>query len=103
MRHQLLRDSDWTGMAHSVEIRAPFVDVDFLRAIAPLLASGAPPSKRDMAECASPLVTQTMLRRANAHPRSPIRGWLRHESRRAGYQRTGRAQRGLRGWACEVY
>src|SRR5262249_10756931 len=27
MRHQLLRDADWAGMAHGVEIRVPFVDV----------------------------------------------------------------------------
>ncbi len=26
MRNQLLRDTDWTGMAHSLEIRVPFVD-----------------------------------------------------------------------------
>jgi asparagine synthase (glutamine-hydrolysing) len=26
MRNQLLRDSDWAGMAHSLEIRVPFVD-----------------------------------------------------------------------------
>ena len=49
MRHQLLRDSDWAGMGHSVEIRVPFVDVDFLRQVAPMLAGSDPPSKRDMA------------------------------------------------------
>src|SRR6185436_11582398 len=27
MRHQLLRDSDWASMAHSLELRVPFVDV----------------------------------------------------------------------------
>ncbi len=37
MRNQLLRDSDWAGMAHSVEIRVPFVDVFFLRQVLPLL------------------------------------------------------------------
>ena len=34
MRNQLLRDADWAGMAHSVEIRVPFVDVSFLRSVA---------------------------------------------------------------------
>ncbi len=38
MRNQLLRDSDWAGMAHSLEIRVPFVDVELLRSIAPLMA-----------------------------------------------------------------
>ena len=36
MRNQLPRDSDWAGMAHSVEIRMPMVDVGFLRGIAPV-------------------------------------------------------------------
>lgn len=32
MRNQLLRDADWAGMAHSVEVRTPLVDVELLRA-----------------------------------------------------------------------
>jgi asparagine synthase (glutamine-hydrolysing) len=32
MRCQLLRDADWAGMAHSLEVRVPFVDVELLRA-----------------------------------------------------------------------
>ena len=31
MRNQLLRDADWAGMAHSVEIRVPLVDAVLLR------------------------------------------------------------------------
>ncbi len=42
MRHQLLRDADWAGMAHSVEIRTPLVDIDLLRRMAPLLPQMAP-------------------------------------------------------------
>ena len=33
MRNQLLRDADWAGMAHSVEIRVPYVDPFFLAAL----------------------------------------------------------------------
>lgn len=29
MRNQLLRDTDWAGMAHSLEIRVPFLDLPF--------------------------------------------------------------------------
>src|SRR5438477_8439490 len=61
MRHQLLRDSDWAGMGHSVEIRVPFVDVDLLRSIAPLLASKHPPMERDIAASASNLVTSEIF------------------------------------------
>ena len=37
MRNQLLRDSDWAGMAHGIEIRVPLVDTKLLRHVAPLL------------------------------------------------------------------
>ncbi len=36
MRNQLLRDADWAGMAHSVEIRVPFLDVPLLRQTLPI-------------------------------------------------------------------
>lgn len=34
MRNQLLRDADWAGMAHSIEIRVPFIDLLFLKSAA---------------------------------------------------------------------
>jgi asparagine synthase (glutamine-hydrolysing) len=37
MRNQLLRDADWAGMAHGVEIRVPLVDVMLLRSVAPVI------------------------------------------------------------------
>lgn len=37
LRNQLLRDADWAGMAHGIEIRVPFVDVTLLRSLAPVL------------------------------------------------------------------
>ncbi len=38
MRNQLLRDTDWAGMAHGVEIRTPFADLNFLRNLSPVIA-----------------------------------------------------------------
>ena len=38
LRNQLLRDADWAGMAHSLEIRTPLVDVELLRKISPVTA-----------------------------------------------------------------
>ncbi len=39
LRNQLLRDCDWAGMAHSLEIRTPLVDVELARAISPVTAT----------------------------------------------------------------
>lgn len=53
MRNMLLRDADWTGMDHSLEIRVPFVDVALFRALAPYLTGGAPIGKRSLADAPS--------------------------------------------------
>jgi len=110
MRNQLLRDSDWAGMGHSVEIRVPFVDVDLLRTIAPLLASKHPPSKRDMAQSAVSQFPSSILDRPKTGFRIPVRDWLmagnqRPEIRgqRSENGRPSGSDRGLRGWAREVY
>src|SRR5207302_4680516 len=42
MRNQLLRDADWAGMAHGVEIRVPLVDATLLKTLAPAIPSLAP-------------------------------------------------------------
>lgn len=39
LRNQLLRDSDWASMDHSVELRTPLVDATLLRTVQPLLAA----------------------------------------------------------------
>ena len=37
MRNQLLRDADWSSMAHSLEVRVPLVDAQLLRDVASIL------------------------------------------------------------------
>lgn len=39
LRNQLLRDSDWASMSHSVELRTPLVDAWLLRDLMPVLKS----------------------------------------------------------------
>jgi asparagine synthase (glutamine-hydrolysing) len=48
MRNQLLRDADWAGMAHGVEIRTPYVDIELLRKIAPALPGLRHADKKSM-------------------------------------------------------
>ncbi|MEO8558583.1 MAG: asparagine synthase (glutamine-hydrolyzing), partial [Rhodospirillales bacterium] len=48
LRNQLLRDTDWASMRHSLEIRTPFVDIELVRQIAPQLSSPARPDKKTL-------------------------------------------------------
>ena len=104
MRHQLLRDSDWAGMGHSVEIRVPFVDVQFLKQLGPLLASSSAPSKRDMAAASSKLMTPEILDRRKTGFQIPVREWLLTDHPGHAIDSPYRIpDRGLRGWAKYVY
>jgi len=51
MRNQLLRDADWASMAHSVEVRTPFVDAALLQQLAPLLLETGRVGKKVLAAC----------------------------------------------------
>jgi asparagine synthase (glutamine-hydrolysing) len=98
MRHQLLRDSDWAGMGHSLEIRVPLVDVSLFRKIAPLLVSPTPPTKLDMALSLSRSLPDPVLLRPKTGFTVPVRDWLLQS-----FDPTPGLERGLRGWAREVY
>lgn len=89
MRNQLLRDADWAGMAHSLEIRVPLVDVELWRAVVALVKEGKAPSKRDMATAALPSLPEAVLNRPKTGFHVPIASWMGHTS--------------LRGWAVSVY
>jgi asparagine synthase (glutamine-hydrolysing) len=54
MRNQLLRDTDWASMAHSVEVRTPLVDAALLRQIAPLLIEAGRACKDALASVLPP-------------------------------------------------
>lgn len=98
MRNQLLRDADWASMAHSLEIRVPFVDVPLFRTVARLCRSGHAPSKRDMAGSPESALPAEVLNRPKSGFNVPVRQWLA-----AGGEAGEAAQRGLRGWARFVH
>ena len=95
MRSQLLRDSDWAGMAHSLEIRVPLVDASLLRRLAPLITGPTPPDKRDMAAAPKKPLPDEVLNRPKTGFLIPVRDWLAADA--------GVPERGLRGWARMVY
>jgi asparagine synthase (glutamine-hydrolysing) len=99
MRHQLLRDADWAGMAHSLEIRVPLVDLELLRRVAPLLASKDRITKIDLGRTPEPPLPEEVLNRNKSGFYIPVPQWLA-ETR--DYQCQPQ-QRGLRAWAQVVY
>ena len=94
MRNQLLRDTDWSSMAHGLEVRVPFVDTRLLDRVGPAIASNAPPTKQDLAACA-PLLHGAMNKRPKTGFNTPVREWIGKQ--------TGASGRGLRGWADTVH
>ena len=96
MRNQLLRDADWAGMAHSLEIRVPLVDVELLRRWLPLAAHNLPFDRRRLLDAADPAIAAIIGGRPKSGFSVPMAEWQR--TTKAG---AGRAA-GLRPWAAHV-
>ncbi|MGH7782089.1 MAG: asparagine synthase (glutamine-hydrolyzing) [Candidatus Binataceae bacterium] len=93
MRNQLLRDADWAGMAHSIEIRMPMVDLPMLREVMPAVAAHPEMSKADLLSAVlRGSIREELLARPKTGFTVPIRQWLLRASGVPG-------GRGLRDWA----
>lgn len=93
MRNQLLRDSDWAGMDHSLEIRVPLVDTVLYRRLLPMMTGVNPPGKAEMAACARPALPDSVLNRPKTGFFIPVAEWIGGG---------GGGEPGLRGWARSV-
>ena len=107
MRNQLLRDADWAGMAHSVEIRVPLVDSILLQQIAgrlPLLRANQ--RKLALANSPSKPLPDEITYRKKSGFETPVSIWLNTNK----HLQSWRSQTGLsksnchwsRRWAFEV-
>ena len=77
LRNQLLRDADWAGMAHGVEIRVPFADSELLRTLAPVIPSmRAGAGKRALAAAPSTKLPDAIIERAKTGFGVPTGAWL---------------------------
>lgn len=94
MRNQLLRDTDWASMAHSIEVRVPLVDLELTRTVARLVNAGHAPSKQDMASTPSSPLPLAVIKRRKTGFSVPVREWLMEVK-----SEEFSIQRGLRGWA----
>ena len=88
MRNQLLRDSDWVGMAHSMELRTPLVDQQLSENLAGLAALGRfGKGKTLLARTLANGLPDTILNRPKAGFTLPIWNWLHNVDELAGWRR----------------
>ncbi len=95
LRNQLLRDSDWSGMAHSVEIRLPLVDSTLLEILAPSILCDGGLTKHQLAGTPLNSLPQSIMSRGKTGFSIPVEKW----TEKANYTN----DRGLRHWAKMVY
>ena len=79
MRNQLLRDTDWASMAHSLEVRTPLVDGALTRQIAPLLLANGARCKRYFAESPRPPLPEWLRKRPKTGFGVPLATWMELE------------------------
>jgi len=85
LRNQLLRDADWAGMAHGLEIRVPLVDSQLLECLAgaiPALTPGL--GKRLLAQAPSLALPDEVVNRAKTGFTVPTGNWMNALIPRAG-------------------
>jgi asparagine synthase (glutamine-hydrolysing) len=96
MRNQLLRDSDWASMAHSVELRLPLVDAWLHRRLA---AAGFQPARRlgkaALVRQIAPELPDALWHRAKTGFYIPVLEWLRPGDRAAAAHTLGARSRAL--------
>ncbi len=98
LRNQLLRDSDWASMDHSVELRTPLVDAWLLRDLMPVMqAFSKYPGKSLLANSPSTPLPSAIVQRKKTGFTTPVEQWL--SELMPGIRQDG----GSRGWAREVH
>jgi asparagine synthase (glutamine-hydrolysing) len=93
MRNQLLRDADWAGMSHSLEIRVPFVDSALFRRWLPLAIRQLAFDRQQVLLAANEQVARIIGKRQKSGFSIPLQDWLRSDSR------SGARDLGLRPWS----
>jgi asparagine synthase (glutamine-hydrolysing) len=76
LRNQLLRDSDWASMDHSLELRTPIVDVPLLSALAPFVSAFAGVGKRLMSRSPGQALPVSVTSRRKTGFSVPMANWL---------------------------
>lgn len=83
MRNQLLRDTDWASMAHSLEVRVPLVDIVLTKAMAGRIDGFGPQAgKRLLAGAPSKPLPASIVEHEKTGFTIPVASWLRKGSER---------------------
>jgi asparagine synthase (glutamine-hydrolysing) len=107
LRNQLLRDTDWASMAHSLEVRVPLVDAELLREVAPDVLSLAPGvGKARLAASPRTPLPGDVVERAKTGFETPIQDWLQRDDRLQRWRQVPQLAQPscpwARRWACQL-
>jgi asparagine synthase (glutamine-hydrolysing) len=106
LRNQLLRDADWAGMAHGLEIRVPMVDVTLLSTLAPSIAGLTPGAgKAALAAAPGTPLPNEILSRSKTGFGVPTGSWLHEATERHSADPARSELKGLtsRRWSLAVF
>jgi asparagine synthase (glutamine-hydrolysing) len=81
MRNQLLRDTDWASMAHSLEVRVPLVDAKLLSHLAPVTTKSRSLSKSMLGTSPRVPLPRKVIGRPKTGFTTPIQAWLQQDTR----------------------
>src|SRR5262249_11433671 len=81
MRNQLLRDTDWASMAHSLEVRVPLVDVKLLSHLASFTTKHKTVLKRMLGTSPRLPLPAKVIDRPKTGFATPIQAWLQRDAR----------------------
>jgi asparagine synthase (glutamine-hydrolysing) len=81
MRNQLLRDTDWASMAHSLEVRVPLVDVKLLSRLSFITTKNGSLAKQMLGNSPRVPLPPKVLERPKTSFGTPIQAWLQRDTR----------------------
>ena len=87
MRNQLLRDTDWTSMAHSLEVRVPLVDAKLLSHVALITTKNGFLGKGILGHSPRVPLPRRVIERPKTGFETPMQTWLQRDTRIQNWRR----------------
>ena len=81
MRNQLLRNTDWASLAHSLEVRVPLIDATLLKKLSPVFVNSHRfKGKTLLVNVSKKALPIEIINRAKTGFTTPIHKWLECDS-----------------------